>query len=173
RMLLRISRRYGEKRFSELQLALGSYWGLITLFVLASVMLVSFEEKTGGTMEWVGLFVILLWVLWRPLQRLALRWAVRKAEPPHAPLLLLRVFKPSGRSEAFMDRFLARWRFAGPTWMIAGPDLAGALMEPDEFFAYLGRKMAPRYMAGAGQILERVAALDGARDPDGRFRVSE
>jgi hypothetical protein len=173
RMLLRISRRYGEKRFSELQLALGSYWGLITLFVLAAVMLVSFEEKTGGTMEWVGLFVILLWLMWRPLQRLVLRWAVRKAESPHAPLLLLRVFKPSGRSEAFMDRFLARWRFAGPTWMIAGPDLAGALMEPDEFFAYLGRRLAQRYIADAGQIRERVAALDGARDPDGRFRVSE
>jgi hypothetical protein len=47
--------------------------------------------------------------------------------------MLLRVFKPSERSEAFIDRFLARWRFAGPVWMIAGPDLAGAFMEPTNF----------------------------------------
>jgi hypothetical protein len=173
RMLLRISRRYTKKRFSELQLALGSYWGLMTLIVLASVMILAFEEKTGSAMEWVGLLVVLLWLAWRVTQRLALRWAVRRAAPARSPLLLLRVFKPSGRSEAFMDRFLARWRFAAPVWMIGGPDLAGALMEPDEFFAYLRRSLGERFISDAGQIPERLAALDGERDPDGRFRVSE
>ena len=173
RMLLRISRRYTKKRFSELQLALGSYWGLMTLIILASVMVLAFEEKTGSAMEWVGLLVVLLWLAWRVAQRLALRWAVRRAASPRSPLLLLRVFKPSGRSEAFMDRFLARWRFAAPVWMIGGPDLAGALMEPDEFFAYLRRSLADRFISDAGQIPERLAALDGERDPDGRFRVSE
>jgi hypothetical protein len=173
RMLLRISRRYTKKRFSELQLALGSYWGLMTLIVLASVMILAFEEKTGAAMEWVGLLVVLLWLVWRVAQRLALRWAVRRAAPARSPLLLLRVFKPSGRSEAFMDRFLARWRFAAPVWMIGGPDLAGALMEPDEFFAYLRRNLGDRFISDAGQIPERLAGLDGERDPDGRFRVSE
>lgn len=173
RMLLRISRRYTIKRFSELQLALGSYWGLMTLIVLASLMALAFEEKTGGVMEWFGLAVVLLWLGWRVAQRLVLRWAVRRAAPAGSPLLLLRVFKPSGRSEAFMDRFLARWRFAAPVWMIAGPDLAGALMEPDEFFAYLRRSLADRFISDAGQIPERLAGLDGERDPDGRFRVSE
>jgi hypothetical protein len=173
RMLLRISRRYTEKRFSELQLALGAYWGLMTLFVLTAVMFLSFEDKTGGSMEWVGLLVVVMWLLWRVLQRLALRWAVQKAAPPLSPLLLLRVFKPSGRSEAFIDRFLARWRFAAPIWMIAGPDLAGALMEPDEFFAYLRRGLADRFINDVGQIGQRLGALDNERDPDGRFRVNE
>ena len=173
RVLLRIARRYAQKRFSEVQLALGTYWGLLTLFMLAAVMLLSFEDKTGGTMEWFGLLVILLWLAWRGAQRLALRWAVRRALPPRGALLLLRVFKPSQHSEAFIDRFLARWRFAAPVWMIAGPDLAGALMEPDEFFAYLRRKLAERFVSDAGQIPQRVAELDAVRDPDGRFRVSE
>ena len=173
RMLLRISRRYVHKRFSELQLALGSYWGVLTLFILSAVMLLAFEEKTGAALEWVGLAVVILWLVWRVTQRLALLWAVRRAAPPRAPLLLLRVFKPSSRSEAFIDRFLARWRFAAPVWMIAGPDLAGALMEPDEFFAYLRRKLADRFISDAAQIPEKIAALDGGRDPDGRFRVSE
>jgi len=173
RMLLRIARRYSKKRFSEVQLALGTYWGLMTLFTLAAVLLLSFEKKTGGLMEWVGLLVVVLWLAWRGFQRLALRWAVRRAPSPLGALLLLRVFKPSQRSEAFIDRFLARWRFAAPVWMIAGPDLAGALMEPDEFFAYLRRRLAERFVSDAGQIPQRLAELDGARDPDGRFRVSE
>jgi hypothetical protein len=71
RMLLRISRRYMKKRFSELQLALGSYWGLMTLFVLSAVMFLAFEDKTGATMEWVGLLVILMWLAWRGVQSLA------------------------------------------------------------------------------------------------------
>ena len=54
---------------------------------------------------------------------------VLASAPPRSPLLLLRVFKPSGRSEAFMDRFLARWRFAAPVWMIGGPDLAAEVID--------------------------------------------
>jgi hypothetical protein len=85
----------------------------------------------------------------------------------------MRVFKPSARSKGFADRLIARWRFVGPVWMIAGPDLAGALMEPDEFFVWLGGRLRERFIAEPAQVAERVAALDGARDPDGRFRVSE
>jgi hypothetical protein len=88
-------------------------------------------------------------------------------------MLMLRVFKPSSRSEGFTDRFLARWRFAAPAWMIAGPDLAGAYMEPDEFFAYLRGHLGERFIARAGDVAARTAGLDDQRDPDGRFRVQE
>ncbi|MBT9462786.1 hypothetical protein [Hydrogenophaga sp.] len=173
RMLLRLARRYADKRFSELQLALGAYWSLITAFSLALVLLLSFDERTGASMEWLGLAMLIVWVVWRWLLRLALQIAVRKAPAPLGPLLLLRVFKPSSRSEAFTDRFLARWRFAAPVWMIAGPDLAGAYMEPDEFFAFLRRRLHERFITHADQLPQALAALDNARDPDGRFRVSE
>jgi hypothetical protein len=173
RMLLRLARRYGEKRFSELQLALGAYWGLITAFAVGAVLFLSFEEKTKAVMEWFALGILLLWLLWRWLQRGALWLARRRAPPPIGPLLLLRVFKPSQRAEAFTERFLAHWRFAAPVWMIAGPDLAGAFMEPDEFFAYLRRRLHERFIAEPSQVADRLAALDDARDPDGRFRVNE
>ena len=88
-------------------------------------------------------------------------------------LLLLRVFKPSERSEAFTDRFLARWRFAGPVWMIAGPDLAGAYLEPDEFFAYLQRSLHQRFITDADKLKQALLTLDQTRDPDGRCRVHE
>ena len=173
RVLLRLARRYAAKRFSEMQLALGAYWGLVTAFAAACVLLLSFEERTGASMEWLGLWIVLLWLAWRVLQRAGLWWARRAAAPPLGALLMLRVFKPSQRSESFTDRFLARWRFAAPVWMIAGPDLAGAYMEPDEFFAFLGRRLRQRFIADAAQLPAHLDALDGARDPDGRFRVSE
>ena len=173
RMLLRLARRYADKRFSELQLALGAYWALITAFSLTLVLLLSFEERTGASMEWLGLTMLIVWLVWRWLQRLALWFALRRAPAPLGPLLLLRVFKPSSRSEAFTDRFLARWRFAAPVWMIAGPDLAGAYMEPDEFFAFLRRRLHERFITRADQLPQALAAMDNARDPDGRFRVSE
>ena len=83
------------------------------------------------------------------------------------------MFKPSGRSQAFTDRFFAYWRFAAPVWMIAGPDLAGAYMEPDEFFKYLRGRRREHFIADPGEAAPRVASLDRLRDPDGRFRVTE
>lgn len=173
RMLLRLARRYSEKRFSELQLALGAYWALITAFTTGIVLILSFEDRTGAAMEWFGLAIATLWLVWRWLQRGVLRFVCRRASAPLGALLLLRVFKPSSRSEAFIDRFLAHWRFAAPVWMIAGPDLAGAFMEPDEFFAYLRRRLHERFIADPAKVPACVNALDNTRDPDGRFRVNE
>lgn len=176
RMLTRLARRYGEKRFSELQLALAAYWGVVTAFGLAMASLAAFDDKmaqSAGVGEWLAIVLLLAWWLWRLALRVVLWWITRRAPPPPGPLLFLRVFKPSSRSEAFTDRLLARWRFVAPTWMIAGPDLAGAYMEPDEFFAYLERRLAERYITREDEIPARLAALDGARDPDGRFRVND
>lgn len=173
RMLMRLARRYNDKCFSEQQLALGAYWALITSFTLALVLLLSFEQRTAYSMEWLGLLILVFWLVWRWLQRAALWLARRGAAQPLGALLLLRVFKPSERSEAFTDRFLARWRFAGPVWMIAGPDLAGAYMEPDEFFAYLRRRLHERFVTDPATLPDRLAKMDNGRDPDGRFRVNE
>jgi len=172
-LLTRMARRYAAKRFSELQLAHDAYWSLVTAFALGFVLMLSFEGRTQRSMEWVALALGLVWVVWRLALKLALRWATRRAVTHGPALLLLRVFKPSQRSEGFADRLLARWRFVGPVWLIAGPDLAGAFMEPDEFFAWLRRRLHERFVADPAQIDERIAALDNRRDPDGRFRTSE
>jgi hypothetical protein len=172
-LLTRMARRYAAKRYSELQLAHDAYWSLVTAFALGFVLMLSFEGRTQRSMEWVALAVLMVWLGWRLALRLALRWATRHAAPHGPALLLLRVFKPSQRSEGFADRLLARWRFVGPVWLIAGPDLAGAFMEPDEFFAWLRRRLHERFVAEPAQVEERIAALDNRRDPDGRFRTSE
>lgn len=173
RMLMRLARRYEERRFSDQQMALHAYWALVTGCCGALVLAISFDERTQGAMEWMALLVVIAWFGWRALERVALWWARRRAPPPAKALLMLRVFKPSSRSEAFTDRFLARWRFAGPTWMIAGPDLAGGHLEPDEFFAFLRGRLRERFIVDAAEIAPRVQALADDRDPDGRCRVHE
>ena len=57
--------------------------------------------------------------------------------------------------------------------MIAGPDLAGAYMEPDEFFTYLRGRLREHFVADPREAAPRVATLDRLRDPDGRFRLTE
>lgn len=174
RLLVRLARRYAERRYSEQQLALGTYWGLIVGFVAGFVLLLSFEERTGTVMRWFALLILAGWLIWRWRLARRLRRVLADAPPTLPALLLLRVFKPSGASEAFNDRLLSRWRFAGPVWMIAGPDLAGAQMEPDEFLAYARGTLADRFIAEARQVPQALAGLrDGQRDPDGRCRVHE
>ena len=174
RTLMALAVWYQGKRFSDMQLALGSYWALLTAFVLGSVlrdpMLLMYSRWAP---EAVCVLVIALWLLWRCVESVALRRAVRNAVPSVGPLLFLRVFKPSRRSEEFTDRFFAYWRFAAPAWMIAGPDLTGAYMEPNEFFAYLRGRLRENFIADPDEAASRVGALDNARDPDGRFRVNE
>jgi hypothetical protein len=174
RTLMRLSATYAAKRFSDTQLAMGSYWALLTAFMLGSVL----RDPTLFVLnplrpELVCVLIVTLWLLWRWLQSVALRRTVRAAAPPRGALLFLRVFKPSRRSEEFTDRFFAYWRFAAPVWMIAGPDLAGAYMEPSEFFAYLRGRLREHFVADPDEAPARVEALDNARDPDGRFRVNE
>jgi hypothetical protein len=174
RTLMQLSVSYRAKRFSAMQLALGAYWALLTAFTLGSVLkdpvLFLFNRLTP---EWICISIVFLWLLWRWLQSMMLRRAVRAAGPSIGALLFLRVFKPSSRSEEFTDRFFAYWRFAGPVWMIAGPDLAGAHMEPNEFFGYLRGRLREQFITDPDEAIARVKALDNARDPDGRFRVNE
>jgi hypothetical protein len=174
RALMVLARQYSAKRFSDMQLALGMYWALLTAFTVATLL----KDRTylalrGMNAELVSIAIVLLWLLWRRLHSAALAAVVRRAAPAAGTLLFLRVFKPSRRSEQFTDRFFAYWRFAGPVWMIAGPDLAGAYMEPTEFFAYIRRRLREYFVADAGEVVPRLEALDNARDPDGRFRINE
>jgi hypothetical protein len=176
RALAALSTRYAAKRFSDVQLALAAYWALLTMWAMASIV----SESTAALpfappvrREWFAAAVVCLWLVWRWVQAAALRAVVRSAGPSIGALLLLRVFKPSGRSQAFTDRFFAHWRFAAPVWMIAGPDLAGAYLEPHEFFAFLRGRLRDQFVTDPGDAPQRVSTLDPGRDPDGRFRITE
>ena len=170
--LQRTVRGYESKRCSEMQVALNGYWSLIGLAGFAMAMSMSLYDGSGAAIR-AGLAVLPCWFVFRLVLRVWLRRIARDAAPSLRPLLFLRVFKGSSSSEAFLDRFLAYWRFAAPVWMIGGPDLAGSQMEPTECFAFLRRRLDRLFVHSAEEIGERVRQLDGLRDPDARLRINE
>jgi hypothetical protein len=127
-----IARSYESKRYSELQVTLHAYWSLVALAGFAMTMSMSLVEGgSNGTIPY-GLAVFGCWVAYEVGLRAWLRRTMRHAGASLGPLLLLRVFKGAAASQAFINRFLAYWRFAAPVWMIGGADLAGSQMEPTE-----------------------------------------
>jgi hypothetical protein len=166
-----LARGYEMKRLSDVQLAQLGFWALAALAALA----IGSAFQAGGQARLAGELTALTacWLsFWLGLRRWQ-RGILRKAPAPLGPLLVLRVFKGAAHSEAFMDRLMSFWRFAAPVWMIGGTDLAGANMEPGEFFAFLRGRLAERFIRSRDEIPDRIARLDGGRDPDARFRISE
>ncbi len=169
-VLFVLARAYQRKRFSDIQLADVAFWVLAAAAAFGTVAtgaasLRELVELAIALSAWTCI-VMLVRRRWR-------RRVVRAAPPPAGGLLILRVFKRAAQSEVFIDRFLSLWRFAGPVDFIAGPDLAGASIEPDEFFAFMRRRLADRFVRTTAEIGPAISHLDRARDPDGRFRVNE
>jgi hypothetical protein len=97
-----------------------------------------------------------------------------RSERTAAPrLLVLRVFALGHRSRRLFDRLAARWRHVGSVQLIAGPDLASSTVEPHEFFDFLCRRLAGRFLANAQSIDTAIAALDTRPDHDGRYRITD
>ncbi len=184
-----IAKGYAAKRFSDLQFTVATYWVLVTAFALGSVardagsstLFLVYPERPRTWPSVLEPFlpalfiagIVITWLAFRGLQSAALARLVRRVPPRGSTLLFLRVFKHSNRSETFMDRFLGYWRFAGSVWMVAGPDLAGAYMEPNEFFDYITGRLRDHFVARPDEARPRVDRMDTGRDPDGRFRVNE
>jgi len=118
-----------------------------------------------------ALIQILAWV-WIPLGWYGLKgWLAPRENPP--TLLVLRVFQRDAQVEQLFDRVIERWRLTGNTVLIAGTDVVSRTLDPDELFAYLNGRLAERFVANETEVPRRVADLDMAPDPDGRYRVNE
>ena len=88
-------------------------------------------------------------------------------------LLVLRVFSLGPRSEALFDAATRRWRHVGAVSLIAGTDLAAATVAPHRFLAFVSRRLASLFIADDAAAQDAVAAMDRARDADGRYRVND
>jgi hypothetical protein len=136
-----------------------------------SLILCSRLATEQGALGWAGLLAFAAYVL---VVRLGLRPLRRGAlEQPAARLLLLRVFGAQRRSERLYDLFNARWRHRGSMQMIGAPDLATSTLEPHEFLDFLSGRLRRSFIRGPADLERRIATLDLAADPDGRFRVNE
>jgi hypothetical protein len=172
-VLFLLARDYQRKRFSDIQLADVAFWVLTAVAAFGAVGTVA--TGVDSLHRLVALAAALMvWTVIVTLVRRRWRRRVLRSTPPVAGgLLILRVFKRAAQSEVFIDRLLSLWRFAGPVDFIAGPDLAGASIEPDEFFMFMRRRLADRFVRTTAEIDSAIDRLDRARDPDGRFRVNE
>jgi len=172
-VLFLLARNYQRKRFSDIQLADVAFWALTAVAAFGASGTVA--TGVGSLRRLVALAAALAaWTVIVMLVRRRWRGRVlRSAPPPAGGLLILRVFKRAAQSEVFIDRLLSLWRFAGPVDFIAGPDLAGASIEPDEFFTFMRRRLADRFVRTTAEIDPAIDHLDRVRDPDGRFRVNE
>jgi len=158
----RMARAYRGKAFSDLAYLFGVYW-LVILFASAVASL----DRAGLA----ALVQIAAW-LCLPLAWVGARgWLAPPANPP--TLLVLRVFQHDAQVERLFDLVVERWRLSGNTVLIAGTDLISRTLDPDELFAFLDRRLAQRFVASEAELPARLAGLDLAADPDGRYRVNE
>ncbi len=157
---------YLRKSFSDTQLVVDSYW-LIAAFV--------FSADFAGDLGWKGVAGGLGgFVLYRTLAQLGL--SITSRPTPHESctrLLLLRAFGFRSRSEKLFDLVAQRWRFHGEVAMIAGADLAARTINSDGTLAFLAGDLRTRFVQSPRDLEARLKLMDGSRDPDGRFRVTE
>jgi hypothetical protein len=101
------------------------------------------------------------------------RWAMSSTVPPPTRLLLLRVFGAPRYAEPLFDAVSAQWRFDGTVNLIGGEDLAARTLDPGELLAFLGGRLQSQFVRSDADLRARIADLDEARDPDGRFRIND
>ncbi len=171
-ILLVLARSYRRKHYGDRELSGWAYWAVSSLLALGFAGVFAPQSTPAQVADLVAGLGI--WVAANLLVTRIGGERLRRTAPASAgALVILRVFKRAARSESFVDRLLSFWRFAGPVLLIAGPDLAGANIEPDEFFDFLRGRLARRFIAAKGDIDPALASLDLQRDPDGRFRMTE
>jgi hypothetical protein len=109
-----------------------------------------------------------------PLLAAGLKRAQRGLDrPPPRTLLLLRVFGDTARTEALFDRIASRWRWFGPLTMIAAPDVVARTVDPGDFLQFASGRIGATFVNTQEDLDQRLATLDRAPDPDGRYRVNE
>ena len=167
RALAATARAYDTKRLSESELLVNVWW---VMFVFAFVA--DFVGANGWSWQPV-VFALVSCAVFAVLYRQVVRRALPPPRPERRTLLLLRVFSDASRTERLFDRVAARWRWLGPVTMIAAPDVAARTVDPGDFLEFATGRLLARFVKSAGDLEGRLASLDAAPDPDGRYRVSE
>ncbi len=125
---------------------------------------------TMGGVTWL-LTVPAGFVLYRFVLSAARRWFLKPAKVPHT-LCFLRVFALGARTEVLLTSIARRWRHIGSIQLIAGPDVAGEAVQPQEFLDFLAGRLGRHFVRDEASLQAQFAAQDHAPDPDGRFRIN-
>jgi hypothetical protein len=162
-VLMGLGRWYARHGFSDHMLLLGSMCFVFCVDYVSAAA----GGQLGALAIGLGLFGVLavgaLWVY---------HWFVHRSGQV-SRLLLLRVFDHGAGTAGLLDAVAARWRHIGPVRLIGAPDLADSTIEPDEFLAFTSGRLRRLFIDSAAALDERLAGLEPAHDPDGRYRVEE
>ncbi len=158
-----IGRRYEAKKFSDQSITIDS---IFLLFAVVQSIGLAFEGAL-----WI-LTGLVAFAAWKAVALLGFRLTRNQAGLPRT-LLLLRVFRLGKRSEQLFDKLRKHWQSAGSISMIAGPDLVTTTVEPHEFLEFLSGRLGRQFVGGRPDLDRRIAAMDAAADPDGRYRINE
>lgn len=161
---------YEAKRFSDAQLLARTWW-LMLVVTIGFDILAGRERPTFALLLVVGeiaLFPLVNhWLMrWLGVARLA-------AMKPAPTLLLLRVFGYTARTERLFDRVASRWRLLGPVTTIAAPDVTARTIDPGDYLRWLTGGIDDLFVTTRASLDAKLARLDLAPDPDGRFRINE
>jgi hypothetical protein len=158
---------YERKWLSESSLMTDSIW-LVFGFYYALAL--------GADLFWT-LNVLASFLLYKVITALGfalLAASHRRQAGQVAPqLLFLRVFALGKRAEQLFTSVANSWRYAGSICLITGPDLATATLAPHNLLDYLARRLRRLFIDSPEAVEQRMATLDLAPDPDGRYRVNE
>ena len=161
----RIGARYEARKFSDTQLIVDAWWGVVVALHLVTLWRYGAAVAMGACIA-----AFLLYLFCVRVALVALNLGRRKPGPS---LLLLRVFGFQRRTERLFDTVAAQWRFEGGVAMIAGGDLALRSIDAGEALAFARGDIASGYVGDAAKLEEGLRELASASDPDGRYRVSE
>lgn len=156
---------YAAKRLSDAQLQVAGWLVTLSAFLLMAIVGIARPENWpwGLALAAVTVAAFLAYLL-------GLRGV--SAWPRPQSLLLLRVFAQDERGEVLLDETAFRWRFVGPIHLIGGPDLARQTLDPQALMLLVRGRTREQFVAGHTQLAQRLAALDEAPDPDGRYRIN-
>lgn len=155
----RLGRAYRHDGLPDQLVLVGAVWAL---FAAAHGFPLAFEGAWWAGAGLVG-FAAFWLVAARPLDG--------DAEPSGPRLLMLRVFALGRNSEQLFRQVATDWQYVGPMRLIAGPDLARATVEPDEFLTFAAGRLEDLFISARSQLERR--RHEGVRDRHGRYRVQE
>jgi hypothetical protein len=159
------SRAHEHGFFSDISIVAG--FGLAVYAALISFS----ADSTGIT----NLQIIFAWLAWMALTIGAYIWSLSLVPPPigSCPLLVLRVFSRTRKTENLLDTLQTRWRYAGPVLEIGGPDLAGINVDIREFSKFIAGSAHELFVSrnNCAEQIEDHLELD--MDREGRFRINE
>lgn len=168
--LRKLAADYEAKRFSDAQLLARTWW-------LMLVVTIGFDILAGRERPIFALLLVVGEIVLFPLvNHGVMRWlgvAKLAAAKPAPTLLLLRVFGYTARTERLFDRVASRWRLLGPVTTIAAPDVTASTIDAGDYLRWLTGRIDELFVTTRASLDHKLATLDLAPDPDGRFRIGE